>query len=88
MRKIEVNCFEITETEGDGIHEKHIAYADGKCVADAIAEPSKGWMHVRPFSKVFVIVQSLDEYKQLKNDAAREAALAKLTEADKKALGL
>lgn len=88
MKKIEVDCFEITETDGGGVYENHVAYADTKNLADAIAEPSKGWMNVRPFRKIFVVVQSMDEYKQLKSDDAREAALAKLTNADKRALGL
>ena len=88
MKKIEVNCFEITETDGGGVYEKHVAYADTKNLADAIAEPGGGWLNVRQFKKTFVVVQSMDEYKQLKDDTAREAALAKLTDADKAALGL
>ena len=93
MKKIEIDCFEITVPDGAGIHEVHVAYVDNTFAAEAIAEEigrsNYGWPgNVRKFKKSFTIVSSVDEFKALKTEDAKEAALAKLTAADKQALGL
>lgn len=89
MKKIEIDCFEVTEPDGAGMHNLHVAYASSKTVADAIAQSNNGWPgYVNAYKKTIVIVDSVDEYRQLRADGKREAALAKLTEDDKKALGL
>jgi len=89
MRKIEIKCWEVSAPDGGGMHDEHVAYAGSKTVADAIVAESRSWpRYAREISLQYVIVDSFDEYKALCTENAKEAALAKLTEADKIALGL
>ena len=89
MKKFEIDCFEVTQPDGGGMHSDHVAYASTKHVAELLAKQNSGWPgYVHEYKKTFLILDSVEEYKDLVQENKRQKALAKLTDEDKKVLGL
>ena len=87
MKEIIIDCISVTEVDGMGMSDHHIAYCATQEVADQLVKRQKGWRKAVPFKQVFTIVDTVDEYDAITNDALRKSALAKLTESEKRALG-
>lgn len=88
MKTIELNCFEITEPDGGGQYDVHVAYASTKEVADAIIKSlGSSWPRTaNKFTKTFTVVESVEEYKNNTAAALRKSAASKLTAAERKLL--
>lgn len=89
MKRIEVKCWEVTSPDGGGIHSEHVAYTSTEAVALSLVNESKGWpRYANKFEKTFLIVESVEDYKNLITEKKRQRALDKLSEEDKIVLGL
>lgn len=87
MQRYEIDCFKVVESYDRDSWT--IAYASSEHVAKQIAaHKDKNYRHVTTHKQTIVVVDSLEEYLDLKNENLRKAALAKLTDAEKTALGL
>lgn len=90
--EIDFDCFEVTEPDGGGIKSNHIAYFTSNSVAEEfVKKTDKGWPKDIKESKIkqrFVVLESLEDYDNLKQDSLRQSALSKLTPEEIKALGL
>lgn len=89
MKKIEIDCWEVTTPDGGGIHSEHVAYTSTEAVALSLVGESKGWpRYANKFQKTFLIVESVEDYEAMLTEKKRQRALSKLSEEDKIALGL
>lgn len=81
MKTIEIDCFEILSENG-----KNLGYCATELVGKIYTQGSP-YMDVRPFKKTFNIASSAQELHDLDTLALRNAALSKLTPAERKLLG-
>lgn len=90
MKTIEIDCWEVTEADGDGIRSNHVAFFSDELVAKKFVSSKKDrWLETpRRFRKTFVIMDSLDDLEQVKKTAAIAAAKAKLTKEELELLGI
>lgn len=80
-----IDCFIVEESyDRDS---KVICYTSSEAVAQSICEDQKFYRTYRKFDKQYLIVESKDEMQDLKKAKLKEVALAKLTPAEKAALG-
>ena len=88
MKTIEIKCFEITEPDGGGQYDVHVTYASTEKVAnDIIKSLGDKWPRTaRKFSKLFTVVESVDEYQNNTAAALRKSAASKLTAAERNTL--
>ena len=87
MKEIVIDCIEVKETDGGGMRENHVAYCSTQSVADELVKRGKGWRSSHPFKKVFTIADSVEDFDNSTKEALQKSALAKLSEAEKRALG-
>lgn len=88
MKQFEIDCFEVTESDGGGMHSNHLCYVGSLALAEAVVNKSKGWRSHHPYKKVITIFDSEEEIEANSKSNLRKAGLAKLTAAEKEALGL
>lgn len=92
MQQFNIEAYEVTCPDGGGMHDQHVAYFSRKDVAEDYARQrtkDSKWPHsVRPFQKSYTVLDTPEELEAEKEVRAREAALAKLTAAEKRLLGL
>lgn len=88
MKTFEMDCFEITESDGCGVRSNHLAFVSTEAVAKTITDRSKGWRSYAKYKKLIVVFDSADEFDDNTKNALRKSAMAKLTSAEKEALGL
>lgn len=88
MKQFIMDCFEVTEADGGGMHSNHVAYVSSKEVANQLVEKSKGWRSASPYKKVITVFDTMEELEANSKSNLRKSALAKLTAAEKEALGL
>jgi hypothetical protein len=94
MTEFNIVGFEVTTnsdtTEGRG-HSVHVAYTSNLVTAHAIAV-GKGVMgspaDVNPINKKIIICDTISDYEFGENEKVKISALAKLSEKEKRALGL
>ena len=79
-----IKCWDIRTWDG-GSHHNHKYYVATKEAADTWKAKNK---YDEVYATEFVILDSLDELTEYENGELRKRALAKLTEAEKKVLGL
>lgn len=79
-----IKCWDIQTWDG-GERYNHKYFVATKEAAIAWKEKNK---YDEVYEKEFVILDSLDELKEYENGELRKRALAKLTETEKKVLGL
>ena len=79
-----IKCWDIQTWDGGDRH-NHKYYVATKGAADEWKAKNK---YDEVYEKEFVILDSLDELTEYENGELRKRALAKLTEAEKKVLGL
>lgn len=87
MKIINVDCFALELSDGDGIGSTVEGYASHEDVAREWAKSKKGWGSYRKYSKKYVIMDSMDEINLIKKEKIIERALAKLTPEERFALG-
>ena len=82
-----MDCFEVRETDGGGMSSNHIMYCATQALADKVAGQSC-WRNVVPYKKTIRIFVTMEEIEEHSVQNLRKSALAKLTTAEREALGL
>ena len=88
MKTFEMDCFEVTESEGDGVRSRHVAFVSNQALADTLVDRQAGWRNVTPYKKLLVVFDTIEEFDANTKEALRKTALAKLSPAEREALGL
>lgn len=88
MKTFEIDCFEVRESDGDGRSDSHVCFCATAKLAETIAEYNKGWRSFTKYSKFFNVCETEEEYNANTKAALRKSALAKLSKAEREALGL
>lgn len=89
MKTYDIDCFELTQPDGGGMYEEHIAYVVTENVAKEWKGKSTGWpRNYRKYKKTIIVFESLTEMEEHSKSEFRKATLAKLNAAEKEALGL
>lgn len=88
MKQFVMDCFEVTEADGGGMHSNHVAYVSNKELADQLVDKSAGWRSVNPYKKVITVFDTMEEIEANSKANLRKSALAKLTAAEREALGV
>ena len=88
MKQFEMDCFEITEADGGGMHSNHVAYVSSQSLADQLVAKSKGWRHCSVYRKVITIFDTMEEIEANSKANLRKSGLAKLSAAEREALGV
>ena len=88
MKQFEMDCYEITESDGGGMHSNHVAFVSNKTLADELVSKSKGWRFSHPYKKVITIFDTMEEIEANSKANLRKSGLAKLTAAEREALGV
>jgi FPC/CPF motif-containing protein YcgG len=88
MKQFEIDCYEVTESDGGGMHSNHVAYVSNKELADKLVSKSKGWRNASKYTKLITIFDTMEEVEANSKANLRKSALAKLTNLEKEALGL
>lgn len=87
---VKFNAWEVLETDGFGVGEDHLAYFSTKREADKFASQFKSHRRVREVTidKCWVVCDTVEELEEMAVLNKKAAALAKLTEEERKLLGL
>jgi hypothetical protein len=88
MKVFEMDCYEVRETDSGGMRTDHIMYCSTRALVEQIASRAKGWRSVVPYQKNIRIFDTIEEIEENSVSNLRKSALAKLTDAERKALGL
>lgn len=88
MKQYEIDCYEVSETDGGGMHSNHIAYVSNKTLADELVAKSKGWRSHSKYKKLITVFDTMEEINANSKANLRNSALSKLTNLEKEALGL
>ncbi len=88
MKQFEIDCYEVTEVDGGGMHSSHVAYVANKTLADELVNKNKGWRNHSTYKKLITIFDTMEEVEANSKANLRKSALAKLSIAEKIALGL
>ena len=91
MKTYEIECYEVTEPDGDGMHSSvHLCYTSTKDVADQIIKSLGTWWPctASKYNKLVTVVESLEEYQGITKAALLRSAASKLTPAERILLGL
>ena len=88
MKQFIMDCFEVTESDGGGMYSNHVAYVSTRTLADQLVEQSKGWRSATPYKKIITIFDTLEEIEANSKANLRKSGLAKLSAAEREALGL
>jgi hypothetical protein len=88
MKRFELDCYEVRESDGGGMSDYHIAYCSTLMLAQKLADQVKGWRNVHPYKKVFTVFDDMEEVEANSKANLRKSGLAKLSAAEKGALGI
>jgi hypothetical protein len=90
MKTYEIDCWEVTQPDGGGMRSEHLCYASSKKVADEIAASlGKGWpKNAERYTKLFSIMESVDDYHANTKKALMKSAAEKLTPAERQVFGI
>ena len=88
MKQFEMDCYEVTETDGGGMRSNHVAFVSSLTLANDMVAKSKGWRSHSKYTKLITIFDTLEEIESNSKEALRKSALAKLTNLEIQALGL
>ena len=88
MKQFEMDCYEVRESDGGGMHDNHVCYVSNPTLAQKMVDKSKGWRNYREYKKLFTIFDTEEEIETNSKANLRKNALAKLTNLEKEALGL
>jgi acid phosphatase family membrane protein YuiD len=88
MKQFEMDCYEVTEADGGGMHSNHVAFVSTLALATELVNKSKGWRTSHPYKKVITIFDTMEEIEANSKANLRKSGLAKLTAAEREALGV
>jgi hypothetical protein len=88
MKQFEMDCYEVREADGGGMHDNHVCYVGSVSLAEALVAKSSGYRNYRKYNKLHTIFDTMEEVEANTKSALRKAGLAKLSTAEKEALGL
>jgi hypothetical protein len=88
MKQFEIDCYEVTEADGGGMHSNHVAYVGNKALAEAMVAKSPNWRNMSKYTKLITIFDTMEEVEANSKANLRKSALAKLTNLEKEALGI
>ena len=88
MKTFEIDCFEVRESDGDGRSDSHVCFCATAKLAEVIVNYSKGWRHSAKYTKLITVFDTEDEYNANTKSALRNSAIAKLSKAEREALGI
>lgn len=86
MKRYEIECFKVTESYDRDSWT--VAYASSESLAKQIADLQKHYRHVSKHKQTITVFETMEEFVNQKNEDIKKAALAKLTDVEKQALGL
>ena len=87
MKQYQIDCYEVLEADGVGIRNDHLCFVGNEELAKAIMAKSPNWRCYTKYSKLITIFETEEEIEANSKENLRKSALAKLSEAEKKALG-
>ena len=88
MKQFEMDCYEVREADGGGMHDNHVCYVGNAALAEALVAKSKGYRSYRKYDKLYTVFDTMEEIEANSKANLRNSALAKLTNLEKEALGL
>lgn len=88
MRQFEMDCYEVRESDSGGMHETHVCYVSNPTLAQQLVDKSKGWRSYREYKKLITIFDTIEELDANSKENLRKSAIAKLSRAEREALGL
>jgi hypothetical protein len=88
MKIFEMDCYEVRETDGGGMRTDHIMYCSTRTLAEEVANHVKGWRSVNAYKKTIKVFDTIEEVDENSVANLRKSAIAKLTAAEREALGL
>lgn len=87
MKQMQIDGYEIREADGGGMSDRHLYYVSTEEVAKAIVGKSH-YLSFRPYKQTITVFDSVVEIAAASKEVLRVSALAKLSAAEKSALGL
>ena len=88
MKQFEMDCYEVREADGGGMHDNHVCYVSSAVLAEQIVAKQKGYRNYRKYTKTLTIFDTMEEVEANTKSALRKSGMAKLTNLEKEALGL
>jgi hypothetical protein len=88
MKQFEMDCYEVREADGGGMSDNHVCFVSNAKLAEAVCAKQKGYRNHRAYKKLYTIFDTMEEIEANSKSALRKAGLAKLSTAEKEALGL
>lgn len=86
MKQFEMDCYEVTESYDRDT--THIAYVSNPTLAQALVDKSKGYRSYRAYKRVITVFDTMEEIELNSQENLRKSGLAKLSAAERAALGL
>lgn len=87
MKTLEFEAYEIREADDGGMYDKHVRYVSTKELAEELCR-GKAFLSYRSTKQKFVLFESMSEIRAFELEELRKSARAKLTHAEREALGL
>ena len=87
MIEVKMDCYEVREDDNCGVSDIHVCYVSDPTLAEAVCAKQKGYRHYKAYKKLYTVFDTMEEIEANTKEALRKSALAKLTTAEKLALG-
>jgi hypothetical protein len=87
MKQFTIDGYEIREADGGGMSDRILYFVSTEAVAKAIVGKSH-YLSYRAHKETFTVFDTIEEIETASKEALRARALAKLSAAEKAALGL
>jgi hypothetical protein len=88
MKTFEIDCFEVRESDGDGRGDHHVCYCANNTLAQKIAGRNNGWRSAEKYKQELNVCETEEEFDGRAKAALRKSAIAKLSKAEREALGV
>lgn len=88
MKQFKMDCFEVLEADGGGMYDKHVCFVNSLVLADLMVAKSKSFRRHRRHMQTYTIFDTIEEVEANSKENLRKSGLAKLSTAEKEALGL
>lgn len=83
-----MDCYEVKESDGGGVYDNHFAFVATEQLAKLLVATNKNYRHYCKYSKLITVFDTMEEIEANSKANLRKAGLAKLSKAEKDALGL
>jgi threonine synthase len=90
MKTYDIDCYVVECPDGGGMYNIRVGLFSTKVVADEYAKlKGKSWPHsVKEYKESFIVFDTIQDVETYSKEKLVKSALAKLTAAEKKALGV